>query len=550
MSKHRTKTLFRPPSPLVIGLLLVTVMVTSTGWTAEEYVPFQLADKRGGLARLKGFKVKADEGDIVLTVKSLTNETFVVLESPGEDKKPVESRPILFSDFSESTKRLIRSSNSARLLTAAQKQKLARLKSEQATSAAQSLIKSYEQFIKDENEPATIKEAELKETVERSFRMLQTSDQREPLVQYVYSLIRAQLDERGTSHRQLEILVRSYPHYWSARRALVYSVTNEKSYIRGAAELKKFYTALTKAIQSGNHSDEELKALLEEYFWVVDTAAVFEMKPKTKKVADLILKDPRSKQMIADAEERLQAVIKDQQQRAAEKAAEEQQRISSLIGKAKPLFDTAEKEYRRKWDATLPLYQRAMGNYQVAEFRFQEAYLAYRQAVANHEQISSQLADARAKRNNAGEQDKKFFEDEVNRLSNELTRVANRAGFAEQTAGQANLFRMNAFHQMRGMSMQLQQIMVSARGFLFAFSREYFEAIENDSELQGKYKILENTVVGMRQQLFALAMQKQTKSKASELLKEESQQVVGLFQFSPHKAILELKADLQGGSSR
>lgn len=223
-------------------------MVTSTGWTAEEYVPFQLADKRGGLARLKGFKVKADEGDIVSTVKSLTNETFVVLESPGEDNKPAESRPILFSAFSESTKRLIRSSNSARLLTAAQKQKLARLKSEQATSAAQSLIKSYEQFVKDENEPSAIKEAELKETIERSFRMLQTRDQREPLVQYVYSLIRAQLDERGTSHRQLEVLVRSYPHYWSARRALIYSVTNEKSYIRGAAELKKFYTVLTKAI--------------------------------------------------------------------------------------------------------------------------------------------------------------------------------------------------------------------------------------------------------------------------------------------------------------
>ena len=533
-----------------MGLLLVTVMVTSTGWTAEEYVPFQLADKRGGLARLKGFKVKADEGDIVLTVKSLTNETFVVLESPGEDKKPVESRPILFSEFSESTKRLIRSSNSARLLTAAQKQKLARLKSEQATSAAQSLIKSYEQFVKDENEPAAVKEAELKETIERSFRMLQTRDQREPLVQYVYSLIRAQLDERGTSHRQLEVLVRSYPHYWSARRALIYSVTNEKSYIRGAAELKKFYTDLTKAIQSGNHSNDELEALLAEYFWVVDTAAVFEMKPKTKKIADLILKDPRSKQMIADAEERLQAVIKDQQQRAAEKAAEEKQRISSLIGKAKPLFDTAEKEYRRKWNATLPLYQRAMGNLQVAEFRFQEAYLAYRQAVANHEQISSQLANARAKRNNAGEQDKKFFEDEVNRLSNELTRVANRASFAEQTAGQANLFRRNAFHQMRGLSMQLQQIMVSARGFLFTFSREYFEAIENDSELQGKYKILENTVVGMRQQLFSLAMQKQGKSKASELLKEESQQVVGLLQFSPHQAILELKAELQERSSR
>ena len=550
MSKHRTRCASRPPSPLVMGLLLVTLMVTSTGWTAEEYVPFQLADKRGGLARLKGFKVKADEGDIVLTVKSLTNETFVVLESPGDDKKPVESRPILFSHFSESTKRLIRSSNSARLLTAAQKQKLARLKSEQATSAAQSLIKSYEQFIKDENEPAAIKEAELKETIERSFRMLQTRDQREPLVQYVYSLIRAQLDERGTSHRQLEVLVRSYPHYWSARRALIYSVTNEKSYIRGAAELKKFYTDLTKAIQSGNHSNDELEALLAEYFWVVDTAAVFEMKPKTKKIADLILKDPRSKQMIADAEERLQAVIKDQQQRAAEKAAEEKQRISSLIGKAKPLFDTAEKEYRRKWNATLPLYQRAMGNLQVAEFRFQEAYLAYRQAVANHEQISSQLANARAKRNNAGEQDKKFFEDEVNRLSNELTRVANRASFAEQTAGQANLFRRNAFHQMRGLSMQLQQIMVSARGFLFTFSREYFEAIENDSELQGKYKILENTVVGMRQQLFSLAMQKQGKSKASELLKEESQQVVGLFQFSPHQAILELKAELQERSSR
>ena len=152
--------------------------------------------------------------------------------------------------------------------------------------------------------------------------MLQTRDQREPLVQYVYSLIRAQLDERGTSHRQLEVLVRSYPHYWSARRALVYSVTNEKSYIRGAAELKKFYTDLTKAIQSGNHSNDELEALLAEYFWVVDTAAVFEMKPKTKKLADLILNDPRSKQMIADAEERLQAVLKDQQQRAAEKAAE------------------------------------------------------------------------------------------------------------------------------------------------------------------------------------------------------------------------------------
>jgi CHASE3 domain sensor protein len=103
---------------------------------------------------------------------------------------------------------------------------------------------------------------------------------------------------------------------------------------------------------------------------------------------------------------------------------------------------------------------------------------------------------------------------------------------------------------MRGLSMQLQQIMVSARGFLFTFSREYFEAIENDSELQGKYKILENTVVGMRQQLFSLAMQKQGKSKASELLKEESQQVVGLLQFSPHQAILELKAELQERSSR
>ena len=99
MSKDRTEAASRPRSRLVIGLLLVTVMVGSTGWTAEEYVPFQLADKRGGLARLKGFKVKADEGDIVLTVKSLTNGTFVVLESPGEDKKPVESRPILFSDF-------------------------------------------------------------------------------------------------------------------------------------------------------------------------------------------------------------------------------------------------------------------------------------------------------------------------------------------------------------------------------------------------------------------------------------------------------------------
>ena len=534
----------------MIGLLLVTLMAGSTGWTAEEYVPFQLADKRGGLARLKGFKVKADEGEIVLTVKSLTNETFVVLESPGEDKKPVESRPILFSDFSETTKRLIRSSNSTRLLIASQKQKLARLKNEEAASAAQSLIKSYEQFVKDENEPAAVKAAELKETVERSFRLLQTGNQREPLVQYVYALIRAQLDERGTSHRQLEILARSYPHYWNARRALVYSVTSERSYIRGAAELKKFYTALTKAIQSGNHSDEELKALLAEYFWVVDTAAVFEMKPKTKKIANLILKDPRSEQMIADAEERLQAVIKDQQQRAAEKAAEEKQRISSLIGKAKPLFDTAEKEYQRKWNATLPLYQRAMASYQVAEFRFQEAYLAYRQAVANHEQVSNQLANTRAKRNNAGEQEKKFFDDEVNRLSNELTRVGNRAGSAEQRAGQANLFRMNAFQQMRGLSMQLQQIMVSARGFLFTFSREYFEAIENDSELQSKYKILENTVVGMRQQLFALAMQKQGKSKASELLKEESQQVVGLFQFSPHQALLELKAELQGESSR
>ncbi|MDE0736536.1 MAG: hypothetical protein OSB47_11980, partial [Pirellulaceae bacterium] len=530
--------------------LFLSLVVTSSLRAGEAYVPFRLADGNSGPARLLGFKLTADATEILPTVSKITNETLVVLESLDPDKKPIVPRPFLFSEFAETTQRLIRSRNTTRLLAETRKAKLARLKNKSASHAAESLIRSYETFVKEGNEPATIKESEFKQVLERSFRQLQTSDQREPLVQYLYALIRSQLDARGTSHRQLEALVRNYPLYWNARRALVYSVTNEESYISGAKELKKFHDELTRTLHAGNHSKEELKALLDEYFWVVDTAAVFEMKPKTKKLADAILEDPRSQQMIADAEDRLQTALADQKQRAEAKAAEEEKRISSLVGRAKPLFDTADKEYRRKWDATLPLYQQAMTNYQLAEFRFQETYVRYRQTVANYEQISSRLRNARDKRTNASEDDRKLLDNEVDRLAREQTAASSQAAFAERTAGQANLFRMNAFQQMRGMSMQLQGIMVAARAFLFAFSREYFEAIEHDPELQGKYKILENTVAGMRQQLFALALKKQAKTKASDLLKEESRQVVGLLQFSPHRAILDLKEELKEGSAR
>jgi hypothetical protein len=45
----------------------------------------------------------------------------------------------------------------------------------------------------------------------------------------------------------------------------------------------------------------------------------------------------------------------------------------------------------------------------------------------------------------------------------------------------------------------------------------------------------------MRQQLFALALQKFGKPNPKLLLKQESQQVVSLLQFSPHTALVALK---------
>jgi len=462
-------------------------------------------------------------------------------------KKPRQATPISFSDFTQSSQGLIRSRNSTRILNEKWKAKFANLKNPEAANATKALIRSYEKFVKDGVAPVAIENDEFKRTIERGFRQLQGSDRQEPLVQYAYALIRGQLDKRQVSYSQLQSLVKNYPHYWNARRALVHSATSEKTYLLGARELKKFFDEISRTIQSGNHTDEEMKVLLDELLWVVDTAAVFEMKPKTKKDADQILRDPSSQQMIAEAEQRLRGALADQAQRNQEKAEEEAKRISSLVGKAKTAFDAGEQAFKQQWDQTHALFLQANNAFQQANLFYQQAQAVRAQQQSNLSRISSQLTSARRRQADAeGDLEKRRADDEVARLmeGERNSRSQLNAALAREsfTLGVAQ----RAFQQRQFQLDSLKRIMLVARQFLFNFTNEFHEAIANDPELKVKFQLLNNTVYDSRKQLFSLALKEKAKVKPSELLKKESRDVAGLLNFSPHQAIMDLKKELLG----
>jgi len=528
---------------LIILLFLVGFLPAE-----DKYVPYRLAAGGAKNARLYGFVGQKEK--ILHTIKTITENTQILLVYIDEETgEPINSRPIMFSEFSTSTQNLIRSRNFARRAAIARAEKLKDLMNESAIEAAEILIQGYDQFCEGDNAPKPVVKDEFKKTIERSFTRMNAGDKREPLVQYTYALIRAQLEpEREISHRQLESLVRNYPNYWLARRAFVASVTREVSYLRGASELKRFHTTLRDALALPDQPDEQVENLLSEYYWIIDTAAVFEMKAKTKKTADEILDDPDALKIIQVVEQRVQAAIDKQRERARLKAIEEEKRIQSLIAQATPIFQQAEQQYNNAWDRNFTRYQTSVRNHQQATFSSQRFRLEYQRCANDTDRVANQLRAAQTRRSNlgadAGRELKDLLDDEVNQLRGEQRGAENLERQARGISFQADVFRARAFQQLRNDGFQLQQLLMQARGFLFSFAREYFDAINNDPELAGKYKVLETTVAGMREQLFALAMQKFGKPNAKLVLKQESQQVVSLFQFSPHDALSELKKQI------
>ncbi|MFP6621443.1 MAG: hypothetical protein VB877_19015 [Pirellulaceae bacterium] len=530
------------------GIVPRVPKVTSEMFVVLEFVDrdrtLQLAKEIEELLRSKGAYVAATFRKELLE-EFRDKDAEQLRQQYLQSQKPKQADPISFSDFTQSSQGLIRSRNSIRNLNEKAKAKFADLNNEDAASATRSLIRSYEKFVKNDVPPVAIESAEFKRTIERGFKQLQGSDRQEPLVLYAYALIRAQLDKRQVSHSQLQALVRNYPHYWNARRALVHSATSEKTYLHGVRELKKFFDEITSTIQAGSHTDEEMKVLLDELLWVVDTAAVFEMKPKTKKDADTILGDPSSKQMIAEAEERLRGALEDRAQRNQEKAEEEAKRISSLIGKAKVAFDAGEKAFKQQWNQTHALFLQANNAFQQANLFYQQAQAVRSQQQANLSRISNLLTSARRRQGDTEDDgERRRVDDEVSRLMADERGARSQVNAALARESFTLGVTQRAFQQRQFQLEVLKRIMLIARQFLFNFTNEFYEAIAKDPELKVKYQLLNHTVYDSRQQLFVLALKEKAKVKPSELLKNESRDVAGLLNFSPHQAIMDLKKEL------
>ena len=631
MSRYATGVTARSRCGLAIGLLLITIVMTSQAWAEDGFTPIEVksGDKTfKTLARLTGFRLtskvvasleengaiikrdgdgkvvsihangviaKANPNGMFSSVPKITDEMFVLLEfldkvkteqlrkeiedllrSQGtfeaatfrkkldtgfknkdaeelrekyvQMKKPRTAPPILFKDFTKASKSQIISRNNRHNLNKKREAKLADLKNDDAASAARSLIRSYERFVKDDKPPAAIKIDEFKRTIASDFGDLPRSDKHEPLVLYTYAVINAQLNERPIASVQLKTLVRDYPHYWDARRAYVYAVTVEKSYLQGSRELKKLFDELMRTIQDGNPTPEELKVLLVEHSWVVDMAAVFEVKPRTKDEADEILKDPRSKEMIAAAQMRLLGVLADEAQRNKEKAAEEAKRIAMLVEKAKGTFKVGKEAYTQQWNQRYALFLQANNAYQLSNGFWRMAQAQVFQDQANLNRISGRLESARRRLDDAEGDERDRIDDEVERLMDEETRARGQLNFALGREAMTRVIAQRDFQQRQFQINFLQGIMGNARIFLFDFTNEFYEAIANDADLQANYRVLENTVYDSRRQLFALALQEQAKLKPSNLLKKESKEVAGLLRFSPHQTLVELKKELLPGA--
>ena len=638
MSRYATAVTARSRCGLAIGLLLITIVMTSQAWAEDGFTPIELNSGHKTLARLTGFRLpskvlagleengatiqrdgngkvvsihangviaKANPAGIFSSVPKVTDEIFVLLEfldkvkteqlrkeiedllrSQGtfeaatfrkkldtgfknkdaeelrekyvQMKKPRTAPPILFKDFTKGSKTQIISRNNRRNLDKKREAKLADLRNDDAASSTRSLIRSYEKFVKDDKPPAAIKTDEFKRTIERDFGNLPRSDKQEPLVLYTYAVINAQLNERPISSARLKTLVRDYPHYWDARRAYVYAVTSENSYLQGSRELKKFFDELMRAIQEVKHEltkapigseaaqklTEELKVLLVEHSSVVDMAAVFEVKPKTKKEADEILRDPRSKQMIADAQMRLRGVLADEAQRNKEKAAEEAKRIAMLVEKAKGAFKVGKEAYTQQWNQRYALFLQANNAYQLSNGFWRMAQAQVFQDQANLNRISGRLTSARRRLDDAEGDERDRINDEVERLMDDEANARGQLNFALGREAMTRVIAQRDF-QLRGRHINaLRLIMFNAREFLFDFTNEFYEAIANDVDLQANYRVLQNTVYDSRRQLFALALKEQAKLKPANLLKKESKEVAGLLSFSPHQTLVELKKEL------